>query len=275
MAKYYSRRIGSSTVYNAVSETPDEEAERNGTWGTYPVASVEVVSSRAKALPNFDFRTTRPGVQANGRALEAMEKVNKELGIPNAQNHVTGRFEDKYYETAFNARQATYGTTPSERRDAGIKYAKNMQDLKKDSFEMFTTVPSSNKVLSAFSHSRMRNTVPVMLAHAHQHLGDLTSAGDLSPHSSKMVKRARAKGFPVNTSESNPDADITNDYDFNDADHLSTGDFRASDRIPADEIRLAKKHIRTMRRGGLDNAGTQQPSHMSPQFEQLRLPGME
>lgn len=275
MARYFRTRIGGSTIYNAVSDKPDEEAERSGSFGTYPVAAVEVSTSRAKAFTNFDFTNSRPSVQATGRALEAMEKVNNELGMPNAQAHVSGKFEDKYYETAYHARQATHGLTSPERRYAGIEYAKGMRDLKKGSSEMFTTVPGANKVQSAFSHSRMRHTVPVMLAHAHQHLGDLTASGDLSTHSSKMVKRARAKGFPVSTSESNPDADVTNDYDFNDADHLSYGDFSGYERIPENEIRSAMKHIRTMRKGGLDNANPQQPAHMSPQFEQLRLPGME
>lgn len=139
--------------------------------------------------------------------------------------------------------------------------------------ELFSHTPARTEVISAFSHSRMRTTLPIMASYFHRKYGDLTASSDLSEHSSRMVEHARDLGLPVKTHEDNPYAEVTNDYGFNDYENLAHLPFtgvRGVSEIPAHEIKASKQHYKDIR--GI----TKKPKvHMGPQFVQPQLPGME
>lgn len=278
MANYFHQRTRWNThYYYAISDNgsePDEFGDRR-----YPYAQVEIHSRRPDATTNFNFSSddTSPRGQYHPDTEHGQDLVNKDLGMPNAHKYLRGDLKYNHYQASeYAQRAADRGLSPRYRRQAGIDYAKSIQNLKNSMSEMFTTTPEKHTVNSAFSHSSMRHTVPIILAHAHQNLGSLTASDDLSEHSSRMVKRAREKGFPVNLSEDNPDADVTNDYTFSDDSNVTSLNNPENYRkLSNAEVRSAKMHIRTMRGKGLSAPNQSTPSHMSPQFEQLRLPGME
>ena len=139
--------------------------------------------------------------------------------------------------------------------------------------QLFTHTPAETEVVSAFSHSKMRGTLPIMASYLHKKYGDLTASSDLSEHSSRMVEHAQRLGLPVKTHEDNPHAEITNDFDFNDYDnlrHIPYTKVRGVTEIPEHEIKASKKHYKDIR--GIIK---KPKSHMGPQFTQPQLPGME
>jgi hypothetical protein len=271
MANYFHQRNRwGTTNYYAISDKGDKPDQFGDS--RHPYAQVTVHTRPARASANFNFSDEAPIERFDEEIERGYGLVNKELGFPDAQHYiVNSRLGDRHHRTAMRALEATEAISPSKRRVAGIAYAKGMRDLKNSMSQMFTDYPQENTVQSAFSHSTMRHAVPVILAHAHQNLGDLTASEDLSEHSSRMVKRAREKGFPVAMNVDNPNAVVTNDYtfddDFNKTSFTEPTGFR---KLSNAEVRSAKMHIRTMR-----GKSPKAPAHMSPQFEQLRLPGME
>ena len=139
--------------------------------------------------------------------------------------------------------------------------------------QLFTHTPAETEVVSAFSHSEMRTTLPIMASYLHRKYGNLTASSDLSEHSSKMVEHAQKLGLPVKTHEDNPHAEVTNDYGFNDYEnigHLPFTGLRGYKEIPTGEIAAAKEHYRELR-----GYKKPVPKHMGPQFTQPQLPGME
>lgn len=267
---FHQRNRWGTTDYYAISdkgEGPDQFGDTR-----YPYAQVTVHTKPARARTNFDFSDEAPIERFDEKTERGYALVNKELGFPDAQHYIVNSLiGDRHDRTAAHAVRATEATSRSDRRVAGIKYAKGVRDLKNHMSQMFTDYPQENTVNSAFSHSTMRHTIPIILAHAHQNLGSLTASDDLSEYSSRMVKRAREKGFPINVSEDNPNAIATNDYTFDDNfNKTSFPEPQGFRKLSNAEVRSAKMHIRTMR-----GKGPTAPAHMSPQFEQLRLPGME
>ena len=143
--------------------------------------------------------------------------------------------------------------------------------------ELFVHTPAETTVSSAFAHSKLRTAIPIMAAYVHKRYGgEITASDDLSEHSSKMVKHAMGLGLPVSAGPRNPKAEQTNDYTFDD---LKLGTYRPNkfvesygyEEIPNSEIVAAKEHYRELR-------GYKRPqpkNHLSQQFTQPQLPGME
>jgi len=79
--------------------------------------------------------------------------------------------------------------------------------------EFFTHKPASTMIDLAFSDPSLRHTMPTIGAYFANKYGNLTASGNLSQHSSKLTRNAIAKGLPITTSASNPDANVTNQHD--------------------------------------------------------------
>ena len=138
---------------------------------------------------------------------------------------------------------------------------------------MFTPEPASTEVRGAFAHTSMKAHIPVMGAYLHQKYGDLTASDDLSEHSSRMTEHAEKLGLPVKRSEENPDLDVTNSYDFDNRDMVSSAtpfSTPSTKRIPDETMKSAKQHYKELR-----GIGKNTPKPLSNQFSQPQLPGME
>ena len=295
MAKYYlnrSRSFGGDTedVYEAVSEKP--QALKYLTDGVeekkdvYPTARLTVHTERAKTSPNWSFRK-EPSNWGRENFPDQVDLVDKEVGMPNLEAHLSGPLRN-IHETTLYAADSLINEKdilPREhRRDYGLEYARGIRDLKKGTSELFSSTPSKSTVTGAFSHTRMRHTIPIMAAMAHQQWGNLTASYDLSEHSSRMVKKAKEMNLPINTSVENPRAEITNDYTFHDLDNIRYDSPVPRDmdtrEIPAKKVESAKKYYKEMRgfgksRSGGQSSGGTADQKMGPQFIQMRLPGME
>lgn len=143
--------------------------------------------------------------------------------------------------------------------------------------QLFTHTPAETSIAGAYAHRKLRSAIPIMASYLHKRFGGRIEASeDLSEHSSKLVRHAWDLGLPVRASRENPHAKQTNNMDFDDR-HLTTTDLEGyanSDwytEIPHSEIVAAKEHYRELR-------GYKRPqpkNHLSQQFTQPQLPGME
>lgn len=282
MAKYYVNKdkypVGTDHVYFSVSDNPDAAtAERPLKY--HPSATLTVRHYPSSATPRFDF--TRDYDLPATVSKDIRQKVNKDIGISDADRVLEGRALSNYQFAAHAAdrtvtahRMAKDDGNPNVKdlaRKEGIDYAKQVRNIRNQPNELFETDPGSATVVHATSHSRMRHTIPLMAAHAHQKFGELTASEDLSPHSSRMVHHAKKLNLPISTDAYNANAEVTNSMDFDDVDNrLFRGELSEHfERIPDEEMASAKKYYKNLRR-----AGKSQPTNMGPQFEQLRLPGM-
>lgn len=177
--------------------------------------------------------------------------------------------------------------TPTPRRmlrRAGIEYAKSISELNKAvPMEFFQHTPSETTLNAAFADPSMRLQAPLLGAYAHMKYvpegKSLIASGDLSPHSSKMVKHAQKLGLPVSTHAENPDAEVTNDSDFESRRiHIDSLNYRIDKgiftEIPQEEMNKAWDHYRSLR--GRPAKGAKPV--MSEQFDSVphpQLPGME
>lgn len=288
MARIYKKAINPSSeytahVYQAIGDEPLKDDK--GQFAGYPTANMSVAVYPSKAEPNFDLNKQPTPVDENdNRGIlknirNANAAIKKETGVD------ADTVSSDYLQNAVNSAithhidSTTARTmnwyTPDERkgiiRKSGIAYAKDIRNIRKASSEMFTTTPQRAEVYAAFSHTKMRHTVPIMGAIAHQEHGTLTAGGSLSSHSSKIVKNAQEKGLPIQSSVHNPSAEATNAHVFDDKSQLSFDgkpDQPRSTEYTPQQLRSAKMHYRQLR-------GHSSAKSTSPQFEQLQLPGME
>lgn len=282
MAKYYVNKdkypVGTDHVYFAVSDNPDAvSAERQLKY--HPSASLTVRHYPSSATPNFDF--TRDYDSPATVSKDIRQKVNKDIGISDADRVLEGRAlslyqfaayaADRTMETHRIAKEDGNAKIKNLARKEGIDYAKQVRNIRNQPNELFETDPGSATVVHATSHSRMRHTIPLMAAHAHQKFGELTASDDLSRHSSRMVHHAKKLNLPISTDVFNTNAQVTNSMDFDDDDNrIFRGELSEPfERIPDEDMVSAKKYYKNLRR-----AGKSQPTNVSPQFEQPRLPGM-
>lgn len=275
-----------STWYEAISDKP--VSNEFGSNRGYPVARMNVMVTKSTADPNWNMRENL--TIDNDEVRARYDQVSKETGIQDIHRVSSGRMLTEAYNAVRSAETLAalkgtdrilkmYGTANAEnlikenvpaRHEAGIQYAKSIRNIKNLSSQLFDVTPQKAEVWSAFSHSSMRHMIPLMGALAHQEYGELTSSDDLSQHSSRLTKHAQAKGLPVKTHERNKDAKIKNAYTFDDTNMVSWGGGPTnldSVEVPGG-IRSAKMAYKALR-------GVQSAKTSSPQFEQLRLPGME
>lgn len=138
---------------------------------------------------------------------------------------------------------------------------------------LFTDHPA--QITSAFSHSGMRHTIPMLGALAKKEFPGMTAGYDLSPHSSKLTRKAMKLGL-IQPHEHNLDAHVTNDFDFADSttretDRSINRNIRHGYALPEHEVKAARSYLK--------HALRPQKSHTDvmggPQFEQDRIPGVD
>lgn len=274
--------------YEAISDTPisNEHGDNRG----YPKARMAVVTTQSSAEPNWNFKEI-PKTPSE-RVRDVNKRIGKETGVPDIASVNHGRMRELTNLAYSNAEhiealkdadrriksnvyispvnQGYLNENRAARRDSGINYAKSIRSINNLSSQLFDVQPQKAEVVSAFTHSKMRHMIPLMGALAYQEHGELTASSDLSRHSSRLTKHAQEKGLPVQTHRDNKEARITNGYYFDDNNMISwTGkpDTITSVEVP-NGIRSAKMAYKALR-------GIQSAKASSPQFEQLRLPGME
>jgi hypothetical protein len=257
---YESERV----TYNALADQPNPAGET-------PHGEISAIVKNGRTFPNFDFSpSARSGIRGG---------VTKEFGV--SRKYALGHpmqganvfFAD---ENALDVR-TNRGSTDA--RLAGIRYAKHIRNLKNDQdfqpTELFTTIPKSVEVTSAFVDPSLKSSFLTMGALLHQEHGvPITASDDLSQWSSAVTKNAQKKGLPVVGHENNPDMDQTNDIaDY--GHYPMTKDERGVDFIkrhstpvPDHEVKDARQHLRGL-------LGREPKQHMSHQFKDVPLPGME
>lgn len=263
-----------SVTVNAIGDKPVAgfvSSER------YPHAYLGAVVTPGSTSPNFNLVDERKPTLD-----EHEEKVSKEIGIDNPRD-LSPTLQNTFWRTSNKAKQLKSsreypGMGSFYPRQLGIEYAKGISKLKKGTSELFTTTPETAYVSSAFSHSSMRQHIPILGAYLHQQHGNIDVSGDLSKHSSGLVEHLQEKGYPIKL-ESGEKPRATNGISFNDNGHtlsrLQIEDLeKAGQVISPGEIASAKQHFRTIRKG----------QKLSQQFdalleqsqgEQLKFPGME
>lgn len=135
---------------------------------------------------------------------------------------------------------------------------------------LFTHTPA--EIHGAFSDPRMQYAVPTLLAMAHKEHRNLQPSASLSPHSSRLARKALAMGL-ITPHPHNPSADVINDIGFMEQ-YSTAGSIEHDDfyrEIPSHEVIQAKDYLRGLLR---KNKGRRKQS-MGPQFQQETLPGVD
>jgi hypothetical protein len=272
MAKYYSDQTpyGGRVSYEEIHAISDRPNAR----GMYPRANMTVRHSKAIEHENFK--------QLEDSSQISRDRENQQLYNATGfdRRELKGEHRDTYDYALGQARYINEardnpegGASLSSRRFYGMQFAKNVRDIRKDTSQLFTPEPATTEIRGAFAHTSMKAHIPVMGAYLHQKYGDLTSSEDLSHHSSRMTEHAEKLGLPVKRSEDNPDLDVTNSYDFDNRDMVSSAtpfSTPSTKRIPDETMKSAKQHYKELR-----GIGKNTPKPLSNQFSQPQLPGME
>ena len=123
---------------------------------------------------------------------------------------------------------------------------------------LFSRAPG--KISVAFSAPSMRSTVPTLLGiAANEHTKQWMDkdpqlpmpASDLSRYSSALVKKLESRGVPFPKNPSNPNAEVTNEYSFDEADHLVNASSRVGTfkTLPKEEVQAGLATTKAVLRG--------------------------
>jgi hypothetical protein len=272
MTKYYSDQTpyGGRVSYEEIHAISDRPNAR----GMYPRATMTVRHAPAREHENFKQLEDSTNVSRG----PAEQQVYNATGFD--RQELKGEHRDTYDYALGQARYINEardnpegGASLSSRRFYGMQFAKNVRDIRKGTSQLFTPEPATAEIRGAFAHTSMKAHIPVMGAYLHQKYGDLTASEDLSHHSSRMTEHAEKLGLPVKRSEDNPDLDVTNSYDFDNRDMVSSAtpfSTPSTKRIPDETMKSAKQHYKELR-----GIGKNTPKPLSNQFSQPQLPGME
>lgn len=141
---------------------------------------------------------------------------------------------------------------------------------------LFSETPA--EISSAFSHTSMRHSVPMLLAMAKREFPDVRPSSNLSPYSSRLTRKALDKGL-VNPNDINPEAEIRNSADFDDTGNVVSGDmvdgiyglFAEENIVPDIDVAATRHSLRHMLRPP--------KPHMGPQFDKHhgmdQIPGVD
>ena len=241
MAKYYVRdsNYGTFKDYYAIGKGERSQwANSSADPIDHPYARVKI--EPAKVFPNFD------NAEKSG--------ISEEY-----KNHAYDKFQEEHHSPDFNP-ESFYRTVGTTRETAPET--------------LFTHIPAT--VSDAFTHSKMRHHIPLLLAMAHRDNPVLQPSDDLSIHSSPLAKRGIALGV-VQPNVVNPNADVKNSITFDDQMYTMSGDTLKGNikhvytEVPEEEVAASKKHLRDILRPPQKERKT---VLKSPQFDQ-QLPGME
>lgn len=256
---YYSRHHYED-VYKVMGneKQPDNPNER------VPFGMLNVAITREHTYPNFNL-------EDNAADSSLYEDVSRHTGVSDEYIGDLARkgayIHDDYH--SFRDR----GT--SDARVEGIAYGKYISQIKKDEqykpTELFTTLPKSVEITGATFNPSLKSSFLTIGALIHQEHGvPITSSDSLSKWSSAVSRNAKNKGLPVVGHENNPNMDITNVVDYAEGEPLEAPKRYHStfSPIPEQEIRSARLHLRGL-------LGKEPKQHMSNQFTNVPLPGME
>lgn len=131
------------------------------------------------------------------------------------------------------------------------------------------------KISGAFSHTSMRHTIPVMIAMAKMQYPDLVASSDLSKHSSRLAQRGIERGL-IRGHETNPDARVTNNIEFDDfgnrvAEDMLRSGYYEPHKMQDYEVTEARGYLRDMLRPRKAHTNVMG----GPQFEHPQLPEVE
>ena len=256
-------------TYQVFGKTKDEDAP-------IPYGTVTAKVTNEHSHPNFDFSDPDP-------SDSHYTKVAKNIGV---SREYMDKHTDNYmfhtngiYDTAASGRGIQDNRGSSVSRRLGIAYAQSIGIFKKDQdfqpTELFTTTPRSVEITEATVDPSLKSSFLTIGAMIHKEHGvPITASDDLSRWSSAISKNAQQRGLPVMGHESNPDMEVTNDIDSfqhypfsvsKEQMEMLTG---SRSLIPAHEVQDARQHLRGMLK-------KEPKQHMSPQFNNVQLPGME
>jgi hypothetical protein len=213
--------------------------------GFTPAANLEVTSTKERNFPNFDFSDPDPDA---------------------VYSHFTKRtgWSPQYISTQILNH---YDNPLGSGKELNLE-----SDISKPT-ELFTTEPRKTTITSAVFDPSLKHAMPIVGAMVHQEHGiPITADESLSTASSKLARNAQKKGLPVMGHEGNPT--------FKQNNMVAGGEHYFSDQAEQDEVmddfveihpdkvREAKNHLRGL-------LGREPKQHMSNQFKNVPLPGME
>lgn len=272
MARYFKSRVSYDWDPNSYTDRYKVVSNDEDTHGRVAFGEVQAEVIKERNFPNFDFsEPSTPHIH---------KKVARNIGV-------SGEYLDTHenFDT-FNA--ITSARTISNRRgepfsrDEGIFYAKSIKNLKNDPefqpTELFTTTPKSVEIKTAHFDPSLNSSFLTVAAMIHQEHGvPLSTPYSLSKWSSAVSRNAQQRGLPVVSHSQN--ADMSQKNDINDrgrkpqtigTDYVegSMQDYERFAPVPAQDVRSARQHLRGL-------LGKEPKQHISPQFKDVPLPGME
>ena len=240
-----------------------------------PYGEVQVEINDERSFPNFDF-SDQPTNYTH-------KKVARNIGISGEYLDAHENFDT--FNALASARSIADNRGTSFARYDGIHYAKNIKNLKNDPefqpTELFTTTPKSVEIKTAHFDPSLNSSFLTVAAMIHKEHGiPITASDNLSKWSSAISKNAKERGLPVVSHEYNPDMDQTNEMQqegrvpkrmYSDYVENNMKNYLGFTEIPTHEVKDARQHLRTL----LGHPPKDTSQHLSPQFSQNQLPGME
>ena len=241
MARYYknSGDLFPDNKYDSYIVTGKKDSR-----GFIPSANLEVTSTRERNFPNFDFSNPDPDVRYSHATRQ------------------TG-WSPEYIHARMLRVDNPLGSTKEFQLE---------RDIPKPT-ELFTTEPHKVTITSAVFDPSLKHAMPIVGAMVHQEYGvPITADKSLSTASSKLSRNAQKKGLPVVGHVDNPTFKQNNmaaggEHYFSDQDEQDEV-MDGFVEIHPDKVREAKNHLRGL-------LGREPKQHMSQQFNNVQLPGME
>lgn len=127
----------------------------------------------------------------------------------------------------------------------------------------------------AFSHYEARHMMPMLMSMAHRDYGALGLPANLSEHSSRIAKKALARGMVHSSVSGNEDAEPVNSSTFAQTQGMLVDPKMpldsANKAIPKHEVDMARENLRTL-------LGRERKPHMGQQFDAVehpQIPGID
>jgi hypothetical protein len=272
MPRYFKSRVSYDWDPTSYTDRYKVVSNDEDTHGTVAFGEVQAEVIKERSFPNFDF--SEPSTP------HTHKKVAKNIGVSNEYLDAHENFDT--FNAITSARSIANSRGEPFSRDEGIHYAKSIKNLKNDSefqpTELFTTKPKSVEIKTAHFDPSLNSSFLTVAAMIHQEHGvPLTSSHSLSKWSSAVSRNAKEKGLPVVSHSQN--ADMSQNNDINDRGRKtqrigtnyvegSMQDYEGFAPVPDQVVKGARQHLRSM-------LGREPKQHMSPQFNNVPLPGME
>ena len=251
--------------YKVVSNDED-------THGTVAFGEVQAEVVKERSFPNFDF--SEPSTP------HTHKKVAKNIGV--SDEYLDAHANSETLDAVLSARRISNDRGTPSARNEGIHYAKAIKNLRNyqesQPTELFTTTPKSVEIQTAHFDPSLNSSFLTVAAMIHQEHGvPITAASSLSKWSSAVSKNAQEKGLPVVSHLDNADMLQTNDINSKGRKPQRMGtnyvegtmqNYERFAPVPAQDVRSARQHLRSM-------LGREPKQHLSHQFKDVPLPGME